>query len=568
MKLNRVLTLAFLALFAVSGLQAQSLSPDTKTHWDKGTLVVESPIRPEGQQHAVGLTAPKMKTVRVAFVGLGMRGPGAVSRFTHIPGVEVVALCDYEKKRAEKCQERLRKAGLAPAAIYYGATGYEELCKRDDIDLVYIATDWDHHFPVAKCALENGKHTAIEVPSAMNLQQCWELINLSEKTRKHCMILENCCYDWFELDSLNMAQKGVFGEVLYAKGAYIHNLDAFWDDYWVNPAKDPEKLGWRMLYNKENRGDVYATHGLGPVAQVMDIHRGDRFTTLVAMDTKSVHGKEYVEKKTGKPCPEFRNGDHTTTLMRTANGKVVEIQHNVMNPQPYNRLFQLTGTRGFANKYPIEGFVLESAHLEGAEGAPDLEDLDSHSFMSEANMKKLRETYRHPIIKKYGEMAEKVGGHGGMDFFMDVRMVYCLQNGLPLDMDVYDLAEWCCLAELGSLSMDNGNCSVAFPDFTRGHWNDVKGYKHAWAAPAEEAATEAAAEAYTEAQKIAVKKLNLWNLYDAAQSGDAAAVKAYEAAAAQLDAEIATAEKATAAAKAAAEKAYTETYAEVEAAQK
>ena len=568
MKLNRVLTLAFLALFTVSGLQAQSLSPDTKTHWDKGTLVVDSPVRPEGQQHVVGLTAPKMKTVRVAFVGLGMRGPGAVSRFTYIPGVEVVALCDYEKKRAEKCQERLRKAGLAPAAIYYGAKGYEELCKRDDIDLVNIATDWDHHFPVAKCALENGKHTAIEVPSAMNLQQCWELINLSEQTRKHCMILENCCYDWFELDSLNMAQKVVFGEVLYAKGAYIHNLDPFWDAYWVNPAKDPDKLGWRMLYNKENRGDVYATHGLGPVAQVMDIHRGDRFTTLVAMDTKSVQGKEYVEKKTGKPCPEFRNGDHTTTLMRTANGKVVEIQHNVMNPQPYNRLFQLTGTRGFVNKYPIEGFVLESAHLEGAEGAPDLEDLDSHSFMSEENMKKLRATYRHPIIKKYGEMAEKVGGHGGMDFFMDVRMVYCLQNGLPLDMDVYDLAEWCCLAELGTLSMDNGNCSVAFPDFTRGHWNDVKGYQHAWASPAEEAAAEAAAAAYTEAQKIAVKKLDLWNLYDAAKTGDAAAKAAYDAAAAQLDAEIETAEKATAAAKAAAEKAYADTYSAVEAAQK
>ena len=188
--------------------------------------------------------------------------------------------------------------------------------------------------------------------------------------------------------------------------------------------------------------------------------------------------------------------------------------------------------------------------------------------MSEENMKKLRETYRHPIIKKYGEMAEKVGGHGGMDFFMDVRMVYCLQNGLPLDMDVYDMAEWCCLAELGSLSMDNGNCSVAFPDFTRGHWNDVKGYKHAWAPAAQEAATQAAAEAYTAAQKIAVEKLNLWNLYDAAKSGDAAAVKAYEAAAAQLDAEIVTAEKATAAAKAAAEKAYADTYAEVEAAQK
>ncbi len=567
MKLNRVLTLAFLALFAASGLQAQSLSPDTKTHWDKGTLVVETPARAEGQTHVIGLTAPKMKTVRVAFVGLGMRGPGAVARFTHIPGVEVVALCDYEAKRAEKCQKYLREAGLAPAAIYSGATGYEELCKRDDIDLVYVATDWDHHFPVAKCALENGKHTAIEVPSAMNLQQCWELIDLSEKTRKHCMILENCCYDWFELDSLNMAQKGVFGEVLYAKGAYIHNLVPFWDSYWSNPANDPEKLGWRMKYNMENRGDVYATHGLGPVAQVMNIHRGDRFKTLVAMDTKSVHGKEYVEKKTGKPCPEYRNGDHTTTLMRTENGKVVEIQHNVMNPQPYNRLFQLTGTRGFANKYPIEGFVLESGHMAETDGAPDLEDLDSHSFMSEENMKKLRKSYRHPIIKKYGEMAEKVGGHGGMDFFMDVRMVYCLQNGLPLDMDVYDLAEWCCLAELGSLSMDNNNCAVTFPDFTRGHWNDVKGYNHAWATPEQEAATDAAALAYTEAQKLAVKKLNLWALYDAAKS-DAAAAKAYEAAAAKLDAEIATAEKATAAAKAAAEKAYADTYSAVEAAQK
>ena len=568
MKLNRVLTLAFLAFFAASGLQAQSLSPDTKTHWDKGTLVVESPVRPEGQQHVIGLTAPKMKTVRVAFVGLGMRGPGAVARFTYIPGVEIVALCDYEAKRAEKCQKYLREAGLAPAAIYSGAKGYEELCKRDDIDLVYVATDWDHHFPVAKCALENGKHTAIEVPSAMNLQQCWELINLSEQNRKHCMILENCCYDWFELDALNMAQKGVLGEVLYAKGAYIHNLDPFWDSYWSNPANDPDKLGWRMKYNMENRGDVYATHGLGPVAQVMNIHRGDRFKTLVAMDTKSVHGKEYVEKKTGKPCPEYRNGDHTTTLMRTENGKVVEIQHNVMNPQPYNRLFQLTGTRGFANKYPIEGFVLESGHMAETDGAPDLEDLDSHSFMSEENMKKLRKTYRHPIIKKYGEMAEKVGGHGGMDFFMDVRMVYCLQNGLPLDMDVYDLAEWCCLAELGSLSMDNNNCSVSFPDFTRGYWNIVDGYKHAWAAPADEAATEASAVAYTEAQKIAVKKLNLWSLYDAAKSGDAAAVKAYEEAAAKLDAEIELAEKATAAAKAAADKAYADAYSAVESAQK
>ncbi len=537
MKLNKVMALAFAVLFAAGGLNAQSLSPDTKTYWDKGTLVVESPTRPEGQQHVIGLKTPALKTVRVAFVGLGMRGPGAVTRFTHIPGVEVVALCDYEKERAEKCQKSLRKAGLAPASIYWGEKGYEELCKRPDIDLVYVATDWDHHFPVAKCALENGKHTAIEVPSAMNLQQCWELINLSEKTRKHCMILENCCYDWFELDALNMAQKGLLGEVLYAKGAYIHNLDPFWGEYWVNEKKDSDKLGWRLLYNKENRGDVYATHGLGPVAQVMNIHRGDRFKTLIAMDTKSVHGKELVEKKTGKPCPEFRNGDHTTTLMRTENGKVVEIQHNVMNPQPYNRLFQLNGTRGFVNKYPVEGFAFDAEQLIANGARPNHEDLNSHGFMPEEEAEALRELYRHPIIKKYGEMAEKVGGHGGMDFFMDVRMVYCLQHGLPLDMDVYDLAEWCCLAELGSLSMDNGNCAVAFPDFTRGHWNDVKGYNHAWATAEQEKAVDEASETYTNGQKAAVQAFDLWNLYDAAQAatGEAkeAAVKAYEEAAAK-----------------------------------
>lgn len=517
MKFNKIIALVFAAVLSLGGQtsSAQSLSPSTKWHWDKGTIVVDTPQRPAGQKDVINLTAPKMQTVRVAFVGLGMRGPGAVARFTHIPGVQIVALCDYEAGRAEACQGYLKQAGLAPADIYSGEKGYEELCKRPDIDLVYVATDWDHHYPVAKCALENGKHTAIEVPSAMNLEQCWSLIDLSEKTQKHCMILENCCYDWFELRALNMAQHGVFGEVIRAQGAYIHNLDDFWDYYWKNPdGSDPDKLGWRMKYNKENRGDVYATHGLGPVAQVLNIHRGDRFTTLVAMDTKSVHGKEYVEKKTGKPCNDYRNGDHTTTLMRTADGKVVEIQHNVMNPQPYNRLYQLTGTRGFANKYPVEGYAVDAAQLKATGSAPKVDNLSSHGFMPESEKQALEAKYEHPIIKKYGEMAAKVGGHGGMDFFMDARMVYCLQNGLPLDMDVYDLAEWCCLAELGTLSMDNNCAAVSFPDFTRGHWNDVKGYKHAYAPEAEEKAVEVAAAAYTENQKAVVKEAKLWDLYD------------------------------------------------------
>lgn len=528
MQIKKILSMAFAAVVALSWqpAQAQSLSPSTKWHWEKGTIVVDTPQRPAGQKSVLGLTTEKMPVVRVAFVGLGMRGPGAVERFTYIPGTQIVALCDYEAKRAEACQRFLKKAGLPPADIYSGAKGYEELCRRPDIDLVYVATDWDHHFPVAKCALENGKHTAIEVPSAMNLEQCWELIELSEKTRKHCMILENCCYDWYELNALNMAQHGVFGEVLRAEGAYIHNLDDFWGYYWSNPdGSDPEKLGWRMKYNMENRGDVYATHGLGPVAQVLDIHRGDRFTTLVAMDTKAVHGPDYVEAKTGKRPANFRNGDQTTTLMRTANGKVVEIQHNVMNPQPYNRLYKLTGTKGYATKYPEQHFALDKSQLNASGVAPKVDDLSSHGFLPKAEHDALMQKYQHPIITKYGAMAQKVGGHGGMDFFMDARLVYCLQNGLPLDMDVYDLAEWCCLAELGSLSMDNNCASVAFPDFTRGEWNKVKGYKHAYASAEDEAKTEAAAEAFTKQLKEKAAKDKVWEKY-----ADAKAWAKYKAA--------------------------------------
>ena len=493
-----VLAMCLVVLGACSTQTASTVQTNdkgTQWEWKNGTIVVKTPERPAGQKSVLGLTTPKMDVVRVGFVGLGMRGPGAVARFTYIPGTQVVALCDYEQKRAEACQQILKKASMPKAAIYSGAKGYEELCKRDDIDLVYIAADWLHHFPIAKCALENGKNVAIEVPSAMNLKECWELIELSEKNRKHCMILENCCYDWFEMNTLNMAQNGVFGEVIRAQGAYIHDLSPFWDYYWKNGEDD--KLGWRLDYNMRHRGDVYATHGLGPVAQALDIHRGDRMTTLVAMDTKSVIGKALVEERTDSTCNNFRNGDHTTTLIRTANGKVIEIQHNVMTPQPYNRLYQLTGTKGFANKYPVEGYALDAAQMSAAGVQPKVDDLSAHGFMSDADMKALVEKYQHPILKKYGEMAKEVGGHGGMDFIMDSRLVYCLQNGLPLDMDVYDLAEWCCLAELGELSMDNGCAPVEFPDFTRGEWNVVKGYKHAYASPEDEAATMEKAKAFT-----------------------------------------------------------------------
>ena len=309
----------------------------------------------------------------------------------------------------------------------------------------------------------------------------------------------------------------MFGEIVRAEGAYIHNLDPFWDYYWKNPdGSDPDKLGWRMKYNMENRGDLYATHGMGPVAQALDIHRGDRITTLVAMDTKSVHGKEYVRGKTGKEPKEFRNGDITTTLMRTENGKVMQIVHNDMTYQPYNRLYKLEGVNGYATKYPEEHFALDGSAIKGS-GVPQVDKLDTHAFMSAEQQAALVEKYQHPILKKYGEMAKQVGGHGGMDFIMDARMVYCLQNGLPLDMDVYDLAEWCCLAELGTLSMDNNCASVAFPDFTRGYWNVQKGFRHAFASSEDEAAAELAAKSGTQALKELATKKKLWEKYDKAK---------------------------------------------------
>ncbi len=535
MKIKHLFSLLLAILLASCSPTKKLVSPyGTIWHWDKGTIVVKTPKRPSGQQHALGLAAPKLKTVRVGFVGLGGRGPWAVKRYAHIPGVEIVALCDYEEARAEKCQRELRNRGLKPADIYFGEKGYEELCKRDDIDLVYIATDWNHHFPIAKCAMENGKHTAVEVPSALNLPQCWELIDLAEKKRLHCFILENCCYDYYEMNALNMAQQGVFGEIIRAEGAYIHTLDGAWNSYWKDP-DDIEDLHWRLKYNKEHRGDIYATHGLGPVAQCLNIHRGDRFTTLVAMDTKSVAGKAAVKRKTGKECEEFRNGDHTTTLMRTAKGKVVEIQHNVMTPQPYNRLFKLTGTKGYATKYPNPEFALSGEVLSDTD-APQMDNLNAHKFMNAQQKNALLKKYYHPILTKYGEKGRSMG-HGGMDYIMDARLVYCLQNGLPLDMDVYDMAEWCSLAELGTLSMDNGCAAVSFPDFTRGHWNDQQSHKHAFASAEEEAEAESIAEAYTAAQREATSACNLWALYDAMKSapeaGKAVATKAYNDAVAQ-----------------------------------
>lgn len=424
-----------------------------------------TPKRPKGQTDVVGLRCDPIPTVRVAVIGLGMRGPGAVHRLTQIDGVEVVALCDVVEENVKRVNERLEKAGLPKAKEFYGNTDiWKEVTKLPNVDLVYVATDWKSHAKIGVQAMKDGKHVAIEVPAAMNMQEIWDLINTSEKTRKHCMQLENCVYDFFELTSLNMAQQGLFGELIHAEGAYIHGLQPFWGAYWNN---------WRMDYNQNHRGDVYATHGMGPACQALNIHRGDKMNFLVSMDTKPLQNPAYIKEKTGVEPKNFRNGDHTMTMIRTENGKTIHIQHDVTSPRPYNRMYQLSGTKGFANKYPTEGYALDSKEI-GSDVAANHEDLNAHSFVPADVKKALMEKYKHPIVKDIEEKAKRVGGHGGMDFIMDYRLIYCLQNGLPLDMDVYDLAEWCCLAPLTEISLDNSSAPVEIPDFTRGAWKKLE----------------------------------------------------------------------------------------------
>jgi predicted dehydrogenase len=311
---------------------------------------------------------------------------------------------------------------------------------------------------VALYALEHGKHVAIEVPSALTLDDCWALVNTAERTRRHCMMLENCCYDFFELSTLALAQAGVFGEIIHVEGAYHHYLSEYWDEYWNN---------WRLDYNSKHRGDLYPTHGFGPVCQVLGIHRGDRLQTLVAMDTESFNGRKLVEDRRGDGSL-FADGDLSATMIRTAKGKSILIEHDVMTPRPYNRMYQVVGTKGYAGKYPVQQVVVESE--------------SPHTPLSAEKLAEFQEKYPSPILNpEFIALAQSVGGHGGMDFIMDYRLIYCLNNGLPLDMDVYDLAEWCSLIELSRISMDNGCAPVEVPDFTRGAWDRVKGFTYAFA---------------------------------------------------------------------------------------
>lgn len=481
MKIKLVLCSLLAAMVTVS---VQSCgSPAATADGQQTVNVIELPVpeRAPGQTDVLNLVTDPIDTVRVAFVGLGMRGSDAVRRYTYIPGVKIVALCDVYEDRVKASNQMLQEKGLPAAQEYYGDTAaWRKMVASPDIDLVYICTGWDWHTPIAVQAMKDGKHVAIEVPAAMSIDECWALVNTAEQTRKHCMMLENCVYDNFEMATLNMAQKGLFGEVVHVEGAYLHDLRS------MNFAEKGEPGHyadmWRLKQNTKRTGDIYPTHGLGPIAQILGIHRGDRMKVLVSMNTDEFGMTEYAKKKFGDTSAyaktPYRMGDHTTTLIRTENGKTMMVQHDVTNPRPYSRIHQVCGTKGFAQKYPEPGISIE-ADNEAVQGL-DYQNLSGHAYVPAETFNKLMADYEHPVIKQVGAKAQEVGGHGGMDFVMDYRLIYCLRNGLPLDMDVYDAAEFSCLTGLSELSIMNGSAPVAIPDFTRGAWNKLQGQTYAF----------------------------------------------------------------------------------------
>lgn len=423
----------------------------------KGRIEFVEPKREAGQTDVLELRTAPIDTVRVAIIGVGNRGTGAVNRYCQLEGVRIVALCDLNPENTNKGQEIIRKYKKPEAVLYTGGEDWKKICERKDIDLIYVCTNWQLHTPIAVYAMTHGKHAAIEVPGALSIKECWQLVDTSEKTRKHCLMLENCNYDFFELATLNMAQHGLFGELMHVEGAYDHDLRSMnFDDkngYWDM---------WRLKYNEKHTGNPYPTHGLGPVAHALNIHRGDKLDYLVSVSSGQQGMTEYAEEKFGKESryakQSYALGDMNTTVIRTSKGKTIMLEHDVTSPRPYSRLHTLIGTKGFAQKYPVQGIALEPM---------------AHQFLSNEKLDSLLKVYEHPFSREIGEKARKVGGHGGMDYIMDYRLIYCLRNGLPLDMDVYDAAEWSSIVELSETSVLNGSMPVKVPDFTRGAWKKL-----------------------------------------------------------------------------------------------
>lgn len=420
-------------------------------------------------QMATYADAP-IKKLRVGIIGLG-RGMAGCRGFNVIPGCEVTAICDLNAVRIKKALQSIEKAGRPAPKVYTGgAEEWKRLCDDKNVDLVYNATPWELHVPIALYAMHAGKHVATEVPAAFTVDECWELVNTSERLKRHCMQLENCCYGEIEMLALNLCRLGKLGDLVHGEGAYIHDLRSYNYGDWKNPTPGYDadnKCGsywnhWRLRHNSVHKGNHYPTHGLGPICWYMDINRGDCFDYLVSLESDQFNFEAYAGAKYPQGSWQAKHkvamGDMNTMLIKTKRGRSIMIQHDVSSPRPYSRINTISGTKGILSDYPFRV------------GLCDKVGDGMHRWFSDDKAAEIRREFRHPLWKQSGEMAKKMGGHGGMDFLMVLRLAYCLQNGLPVDQNVYDLASWSCLCELSEKSVRNRSATMDIPDFTNGTW--------------------------------------------------------------------------------------------------
>jgi len=431
-----------LGVFGAAGLLTNSISASASS-----TSQLGAPL--------LGYHDEPMESVRIGFVGVGLQGTAHVENFLKIEGVEIRAVCDTVEDRVERAQQLVVDAGgKKPKGYSRGPEDFRRLCDRGDLDLVFCSTPWVWHVPVCVAAMENGAHAATEVPMALTVDDCWRLVEISEKTRRHCVMMENCNYDRFEMMVLNMVEQGVFGELLHARCGYLHDLRAV--------KHDIEGEGsWRRAHSQSTNGDLYPTHGLGPVAQCLEINRGNSFTTLSSFGTKSRGLQRYALERFGHESSQageqFVLSDVVTTVLQTVAGETVVITHDTSSPRPYSRDYLIQGTNGIARKYPEPRI-----YIEGRSDPHRWDPVDEYL-----------EKYNHPVWRRLEEL-RKGAGHGGMDFIEDFRLIEALRKGRPVDMDVYDGAMMSAVVELSGRSIEKGGEPLAFPDFTRGGWKGAR----------------------------------------------------------------------------------------------
>ncbi len=411
---------------------------------------------------AGSLSKKKEGEVNIAFIGVGGRGRSHVRRSILTEGVKITAICDIDPEAISKTQKMLRDAGMPEAAVYSnGEYAYLEMLKRDEIDGVIISTPWLWHTKMAVATMKAGKYAGLEVSAANTIEECWDLVNTSEETGIPCMILENVNYRRDVMAVMNMVKQGLFGEVVHARCGYRHSLLGvkFNEDLKFGDGAKGEAR-WRTQHSLKRNADVYPTHGLGPIAAMLDINRGNRFLYLTSTASKAVGLKDYIEEhpQGGKDHPHaklpWKLGDIITSIIKTTNGETIIVTHDCNLPRPYSLNFHVAGTDGVTDF----DYGHRRIHIEG--------QTEGHGW---DEFKAWQDKYDHPLWKQYGEKASG-SGHGGMDFFVTREFINAVKEQRQPVMDVYDAAAWSAVTPLSEASIAQGSAPQYFPDFTRGNW--------------------------------------------------------------------------------------------------